>query len=84
MKDRESLLAQKENGQVKAQGFYLFYHIFKFIGGLALLLAVLCVAILIFLLVQLIKGPSDVEDRRNLIHEDGLQNNSARSLPAGS
>ena len=66
---------QKENGEVRAQGFYLFYHIFKFIGGLALFLSIICLGALIYLFVLLIKGTQ--EEGQNLIGtgRSGTSNN---------
>ena len=57
-REKENLLQQAENGDVKPTGLYIFYHIFKFIAGLALLLAVISIGLLIYFVVQMIKGTS--------------------------
>lgn len=70
-KEKEALLQQAENGEVKPTGLYFFYHIFKFIAGLALLLAVVCIGFLIYLVVQKIKG-NDGSDREPLRNQNTM------------
>jgi len=50
-----------DNGDLQTNGYYLFYHIFKFIGGMALFLAIVSFGILVYLVVNMIKGaPGEV------------------------
>ena len=57
-KQKQQYQEQKDNGEVKTQGFYIFYRIFKFIGGLSLFIAVGCLAYLIYLFYMLVTKPA--------------------------
>jgi len=50
-------LDKANKGEVKAQGFYLFYNIFMFISGLALFCAVIAFIALIVVIAQMVKAP---------------------------
>lgn len=67
---------------MQAQGFYFFYHLFKFIGGLALFLAVLCFGVLAYLLFQLMRGSSP--ENQKLIKNEGVEMQSQGSMPTSS
>jgi len=55
-RERTDLLDKASKGEVKAQGFYLFYNIFMFISGLALFCAVVAFIALIVIIAQMVKG----------------------------
>ena len=58
-RERENLKSQRDSGSIKPEGFYLFYRIFIFIGGLALFLAVIATGILFYFIFHLIKGSAN-------------------------
>jgi len=54
--------ANKADGLAdNTKGMYLFYRFFMFISGLSLFLAIVCVIMLIFLVVQIMKAPPGEE-----------------------
>ena len=57
-RERKKLLEEKENGDVKAEGYYIFYHIFMFIAGLSLFIGVVAFIALIYFIVKICKGDS--------------------------
>lgn len=54
-RERQELLQQAANGEVKPQGWYFFYRIFVFLGGLAFFAAIVSIGILIYTMVQIIQ-----------------------------
>ena len=48
-RERDKLYTQAANGEVKPEGFYFFYKLFMFFGGLALFLAIVCFIWLIYI-----------------------------------
>jgi len=50
-REKQELLAQAANGEVKPEGYYFFYRIFVFLGGLSFFLAVVSIGILIYTMV---------------------------------
>ena len=58
-RERAELLEKANKGEVKANGFYLFYNVFMFISGLALFCAVIAFGFLIYTIVQMVKGSNN-------------------------
>lgn len=58
---------------------YFFYHVFKFIGGLALVLSVFSFVVLVILLIQscIAKPPSDEQNQRLFPQNSGRSNEFA-------
>ena len=50
-RQKQELLNEAANGEVKPQGFYFFYRIFVFLGGLSFFLAIVSIGILIYTMV---------------------------------
>jgi len=67
---REEYANKSEELQENSKGMYLFYQFFMFISGLSLFLAIICVCLLIFNVVQIAKAPNGEEANR-LINEGG-------------
>lgn len=55
-RERKELMDKASNGEVKAEGFYLFYNIFMFISGLALFCAFVGFIALIVTIARLIQA----------------------------
>jgi hypothetical protein len=64
----------------KTKGMYLFYQFFMFISGLSLFLAILCVAALIYNVVQIAKAPAG-EEGAQLIREGAEGGQKEKDLP---
>jgi hypothetical protein len=62
--EKDALFKKAANGEVKPQGFYFFYKFFVFIGGLSLVLALICVACLIYFVVLILRPSQDVENQQ--------------------
>jgi hypothetical protein len=50
---KAQLMEQKAKGEIKTQGAYFFYHIFKFLAGLSLILLVVAVGFLVYSFISL-------------------------------
>lgn len=66
-REKQALMAQAANGEVKPQGFYFFYRIFVFLGGLSFFLAIVSIGILIYTMVQILQKSRN-EEGQGLIH----------------
>ena len=55
-------MEQAANGEVKPQGWYFFYRIFVFLGGLSFFLAIVSIGILIYTMVQILQKNRSEED----------------------
>ena len=53
--ERQKLMESAANGEVKPQGWYFFYRIFVFLGGLAFFLAFVSIGILVYTMIQILK-----------------------------
>lgn len=67
---REEWEKKSETLQDQSKGMYLFYQFFMFISGLSLFLAIICVAGLIWCVIQIAKAPTG-EEGAQLINEGG-------------
>ena len=65
---RQEYYKQAANGEIKAEGHYPFYKLFRYIAGFALFAAVVCVGVLIFLFVSMMKGSQSDVERRPLVN----------------
>ena len=54
-REKAELKEEAATGKLEAQGFYFFYHVFKFIAILAILLAVICGFALAYLLMKVFR-----------------------------
>lgn len=58
---KAALYAQANKGEIKEEGYYPFYKIFRFIAGFALFMALASTGVLICLVYRLVKGAGNTE-----------------------